>query len=453
MLSLFSQKILATMETNPYLDIEAYGFTYISGIGFHNKKVNYTLKNGLALFEGDILLTSKGNISSLKQSKQNHIQYSIARNDTPYKWKNNTIPYQFDPNVSEDTKAMVVSAMVHWSNNTSMQFIEINATQYPDFVHITSQDYACYSHVGKVGGVQDLNIVYDCGWGTAVHELGHTLGLWHEQSRSDRNQYIKILYENIESGFEDNFDQRILDGTDLWKYDYNSIMHYGDDYFNAVDTNLKTIETIPKGITIGQRNAISTGDKRGISYIYGHSNLNAPKSLLILKHTLRQTSVKLRFTDNSEDEKGFILYVNGSIYKKLPAKPRHGSFVYVNLKGLIKESWNRVDVVSYNAMGRSSVKSIAFQTHKVKSPKSVVIYNIKKSSASLRFVDQSHTEKGFVVYVNGKKFKTLAAKKRAGGFVYTKLVHLRISKWNRIDIYAYDDYGRSNIVNKAFQTY
>ncbi|PFX22879.1 Protein SpAN [Stylophora pistillata] len=38
-------------------------------------------------------------------------------------------------------------------------------------------------------------------------ELGHALGLFHEQARPDRNMYVNTERDNIEAGKESNFDK------------------------------------------------------------------------------------------------------------------------------------------------------------------------------------------------------------------------------------------------------
>lgn len=33
--------------------------------------------------------------------------------------------------------------------------------------------------------------------GTPIHELLHAAGMFHEQSRADRDNYVEIIYENV----------------------------------------------------------------------------------------------------------------------------------------------------------------------------------------------------------------------------------------------------------------
>ena len=42
----------------------------------------------------------------------------------------------------------------------------------------------------------------------------HALGIWHEQMRPDRDQYVKILFENVKPEHKHNFDKLNRSG---WK--------------------------------------------------------------------------------------------------------------------------------------------------------------------------------------------------------------------------------------------
>ena len=59
-----------------------------------------------------------------------------------------------------------------------------------------------------------------------LHELMHASGFWHEQSRSDRDEYVDIILDNIEEGKDHNFDKQ-RQANMVGDYDFCSIMHYG----------------------------------------------------------------------------------------------------------------------------------------------------------------------------------------------------------------------------------
>lgn len=72
-----------------------------------------------------------------------------------------------------------------------------------DYIRITAGNTGCWSSVGKVGGVQDVNLqVPGCVTkkGTIIHELMHSIGFLHEQSRYERDQFVNIQWKNIMPG-------------------------------------------------------------------------------------------------------------------------------------------------------------------------------------------------------------------------------------------------------------
>lgn len=61
---------------------------------------------------------------------------------------------------------------------------------------------------------------------TILHELMHAIGMHHEQSRDDRDRYIKIFYDNIVGG-TGNKNMNIYPTFDRYPYDAESVLQYG----------------------------------------------------------------------------------------------------------------------------------------------------------------------------------------------------------------------------------
>ncbi|XP_031565641.1 uncharacterized protein LOC116300825 [Actinia tenebrosa] len=144
----------------------------------------------------------------------------------------------------------------------------------PYFIPSKMGNVWCSSMIGKMyfkAGKQRVSIGKNCEQpGTILHELVHAIGFWHEQSRPDRDKYVRINYENIASGFSDQFDKfdwQTID--DLGKdYDFKSIMHY--DRFAYSKNQLPTIEAIhDPNLKFGnQKKRLSESDVIEINALY-----------------------------------------------------------------------------------------------------------------------------------------------------------------------------------------
>ncbi|CAJ0953369.1 unnamed protein product, partial [Mesorhabditis belari] len=142
--------------------------------------------------------------------------------------------------------------------------------QETDYLNIV-KGYGCYSQVGRTGGKQEISLGRGCLFHEIiVHELMHSVGFWHEHSRADRDDHIRIVWENILPGMKSQFDKVAASLQDLQgeKYDYLSIMHYDSTAFSRNGKN--TIETVEEGFTelIGSANDLSKNDIIKINKLY-----------------------------------------------------------------------------------------------------------------------------------------------------------------------------------------
>ena len=142
----------------------------------------------------------------------------------------------------------------------------------------TDRDYimvkksqGCYSHVGRREGSQELSLGNGCFvQRTIIHTFGHALGLYHEQSRPDRDQYVEIIHNNIRPTMAHNFAKKSSYNVTSVPYDGRSIMHSTHRAFSR--NGLVTIRSKIPGLPdeeLGSSDKFTDLDIAKLKLLYG----------------------------------------------------------------------------------------------------------------------------------------------------------------------------------------
>lgn len=256
---------------------------YLSGPGFVNEPVRYSVVNGIALFQGCIELGPVEAVEADAAAQRAQLSGMAAQADTgapapmemkgvalpgdsTFLWTNGVVPFVIDGGLPDPGR--VNQAIAHIHENTPVRFVaRTTQANYVRFIRNPGQNWSS-SPIGMRGGEQIIRLSDGSNMGVIVHECCHSLGILHEQSRCDRDQFVQIRYDNITAGFEGNFDKfcAAQGFQDYFDYDYGSIMHYGATSFSK--NGQPTIVPLRAGVTIGQRNGLSTNDRLTIAHLY-----------------------------------------------------------------------------------------------------------------------------------------------------------------------------------------
>ncbi|XP_049337244.1 meprin A subunit beta isoform X2 [Astyanax mexicanus] len=209
---------------------------------------------GLDLADGDLDIDQDNGKNSILGEK--------------YRWPT-TVPYYLEDDLEINAKGVTLKAFEQYRLKTCIDFKPWSGEANYISVYKGS---GCSSSVGnRRVGKQRLSIGNNCDrLATVEHEFLHALGFWHEQSRGDRDDYVNIIWDQIQSGKEHNFnsyDDSVSSALGV-PYDYGSVMHYSKNSFNK-GSEPTIVTRIPEFMDmIGQRMEFSSSDVFKLNRLY-----------------------------------------------------------------------------------------------------------------------------------------------------------------------------------------
>ncbi|MFO0834989.1 MAG: M12 family metallopeptidase [Phycisphaerales bacterium] len=196
-------------------------------------------------------------------------------------WESGIVYYEFDGNTTAGMRSDMRAAMDRLEEAAFLRFLP-RASQ-ADYLHILDDTGNFVEHIGNAGGRQDVHIY---NWNITykmAHELMHAIGVRHEQARSDRDQFVSINYENIQAGWESQYN--VQTGTPVGRFDFDSVMCYGpcsasiccppgfscgcsgeECWTIVAHSEYEAFQSL-----LGQRDHLSSGDISGLLSRYGPS--------------------------------------------------------------------------------------------------------------------------------------------------------------------------------------
>ena len=240
-------------------------------IAFDGRMIEVVERDGLAIYQGDIVLGKIDEILVHQELASDKSTKGSTVGGVTRLWPlgasgNHEVPYV----IELDPENRIPSAITTFNNELAGVIQFVPRTTQTDYVAFSLSGsgtlISCFAVLGRNGGRQTIGGSRSCPLGFLLHEMGHAVGLWHEQQRVDYQQWLTVFHDRVEPAYVSQLalpsDQR-----DVGAYDFRSIMHYPP--FNVSKEALPWVDSIPPGIEFGRQSSFSQGDIDTIRRLYG----------------------------------------------------------------------------------------------------------------------------------------------------------------------------------------